>query len=132
MRGAEPSSQEVFEFFIKEVFSINQDKDSGLYTIAIKHYSPYVAKSWVNWLIEDINKVMRERAISETSQNLFYLNEQLDKTSIADMQNTFYKLIEEQTKSLMLAEAQDEFVFKVIDPAIVPDKKTILIGYLLL
>ncbi|MCV5941666.1 hypothetical protein OFN64_33855, partial [Escherichia coli] len=64
-----------------------------------------------------------ERAISETSQNLFYLNEQLDKTSIADMQNTFYKLIEEQTKSLMLAEAQDEFVFKVIDPAIVPDKK---------
>ncbi|MCV5928187.1 hypothetical protein OFO11_40450, partial [Escherichia coli] len=79
--------------------------------IAIKHYSPYVAKSWVNWLIEDINKVMRERAISETSQNLFYLNEQLDKTSIADMQNTFYKLIEEQTKSLMLAEAQDEFVF---------------------
>ncbi|MCV5223296.1 hypothetical protein OFC57_30760, partial [Escherichia coli] len=74
-------------------------------------------------LIEDINKVMRERAISETSQNLFYLNEQLDKTSIADMQNTFYKLIEEQTKSLMLAEAQDEFVFKVIDPAIVPDKK---------
>ncbi|HBC3436991.1 Wzz/FepE/Etk N-terminal domain-containing protein [Vibrio parahaemolyticus] len=123
LRGAEPSSQEVFEFFIKEVFSINQDKDSGLYTIAIKHYSPYVAKSWVNWLIEDINKVMRERAISETSQNLFYLNEQLDKTSIADMQNTFYKLIEEQTKSLMLAEAQDEFVFKVIDPAIVPDKK---------
>lgn len=34
-----------------------------------------------------------------------------------------YKLIEDQTKSLMLVEAQEEFVFKVIDPAIVPELK---------
>lgn len=39
------------------------------------------------------------------------------------MQSTFYKLIEEQTKSLMLAEVQEEFVFKVIDPAVVPELK---------
>lgn len=37
------------------------------------------------------------------------------------MQSTFYKLIEEQTKSLMLAEVQEEFVFKVVDPAVVPE-----------
>ncbi|WP_308300923.1 GNVR domain-containing protein, partial [Vibrio parahaemolyticus] len=48
----------------------------------------------------------------------------LSKTAIADMQSTFYKLIEEQTKSLMLAEVQEEFVFKVIDPAVVPEEKT--------
>lgn len=39
------------------------------------------------------------------------------------MQNTFYKLIEEQTKSLMLAEVQEEFVFKVVDPSVVPEVK---------
>jgi LPS O-antigen subunit length determinant protein (WzzB/FepE family) len=39
------------------------------------------------------------------------------------MQNVFYQLIEEQTKSLMLAEVQDEFVFKTVDPAIVPEEK---------
>ncbi|EKA4467577.1 lipopolysaccharide biosynthesis protein [Vibrio parahaemolyticus] len=123
MRKAQPSSQEAFEVFSKDVLDINQDKDSGLYTVSIKFYSPYIAQKWVNWLIEDINNEMRDRAISEASQNLVYLNAQLQKTSVADMQSTFYKLIEEQTKSLMLAEVQDEFVFQVIDPAIIPEIK---------
>lgn len=39
------------------------------------------------------------------------------------MQSAFYKLIEEQTKSLMLAEVQEEFVFKTIDPSVVPEVK---------
>lgn len=73
--------------------------------------------------MEEINQVMRERTIAETTQNLNYLQEQLQRTSVADMQATFYKLIEEQTKSLMLAEVQDEFVFKVVDPAVVPELK---------
>ncbi|EGR0068330.1 Wzz/FepE/Etk N-terminal domain-containing protein [Vibrio parahaemolyticus] len=123
LRGATPTAQEAFEVFSKEVLSINQDKDSGLYTVSVKSYSPYLAQQWVNWLIEDINKVMRERTIAETSQNLAYLNTQLQKTSVADMQSTFYKLIEEQTKSLMLAEVQEEFVFKVVDPAVIPELK---------
>ncbi len=121
LRGAIPTAQEAFQVFSKEVLSISQDKESGLYTVSVKHYSPYIAQQWVNWLIEDINKVMRERTIAETSQNLAYLNLQLQKTAVADMQSTFYKLIEEQTKSLMLAEVQDEFIFKVVDPAVVPE-----------
>ncbi|GAB7225736.1 Wzz/FepE/Etk N-terminal domain-containing protein [Vibrio owensii] len=123
LRGAIPTAQEAFEVFSKEVLNINQDKDNGLYIISVKNYSPYIAQQWVNWLIEDINQVMRERTIAETSQNLAYLNTQLQKTAVADMQSTFYKLIEEQTKSLMLAEVQEEFVFKVVDPAVVPELK---------
>ncbi|EJL6749811.1 Wzz/FepE/Etk N-terminal domain-containing protein [Vibrio alginolyticus] len=123
LRGTTPTAQEAFEVFSKEVLSVSQDKESGLYTVSVKNYSPYIAKQWVNWLIEDINKVMRERTIAETSQNLAYLNTQLQKTAVADMQSTFYKLIEEQTKSLMLAEVQEEFIFKVVDPAVVPELK---------
>ncbi|HHX8467654.1 TPA: Wzz/FepE/Etk N-terminal domain-containing protein [Vibrio diabolicus] len=124
LRGVTPTAQEAFEVFSKEVMSVSQDKESGLYTVSVKYYSPYVAQQWVNWLIEDINKVMRERTIKETSQNLKYLNTQLQKTAIAEMQSTFYKLIEEQTKSLMLAEVQDEFVFKIIDPSVLPEIKS--------
>ncbi|WP_447079424.1 Wzz/FepE/Etk N-terminal domain-containing protein [Vibrio alginolyticus] len=123
LRGAKPSDQEAFEEFTKNIISISQDKDSGLYTISIKYYSPYLAKEWLDWLVEDINDVMRARSISQTTQNLSYLEEQLKKTSITDMRSTFYKIIEEQTKSLMLAEVQDEFVFNTIDPAIVPEIK---------
>ena len=123
LRGKKPTSQEAFEVFSKDILSVNKDKESGLYVISIRYYSPYLAQQWVNWLIKDINNVMRERVIKETSQNLSYLNIQLNKTAVADMQSTFYKLIEEQTKNLMLAEVQEEFVFKIIDPATVPEIK---------
>ncbi len=123
LRGEKPTALEAFEVFRKDMLSVEQDTESGLYTVSINHYSPYVAQQWVNWLIEDINKVMRERTIAETSQNLNYLNTQLQKTAVADMQSTFYKLIEEQTKGLMLAEVQEEFVFKTVDPAVVPELK---------
>ncbi|MBT0033716.1 Wzz/FepE/Etk N-terminal domain-containing protein [Vibrio alginolyticus] len=123
LRGATPTAQEAFEVFSKEVLSVSLDKETSLYTVSVKNYSPYIAQQWVNWLIEDINKVMRERTIAETSQNLAYLNTQLQKTAVAEMQSTFYKLIEEQTKSLMLAEVQEEFIFKIVDPAVVPELK---------
>ncbi|WP_417212313.1 Wzz/FepE/Etk N-terminal domain-containing protein [Acinetobacter venetianus] len=123
VQGTKPSSQEAYQVFSKDILNIIQNKDSGLYTFSVKHYSPYIAQQWVTWLIQDINKTMRERTISDTTQNLMYLNAQLQKTAVADMKATFYTLIEEQTKSLMLAEVQDEFTFKVIDPAVVPEVK---------
>ncbi|MGR5306681.1 Wzz/FepE/Etk N-terminal domain-containing protein [Vibrio mediterranei] len=123
LRGAEPSAQEAYDVFIKNMFSVIQDKESGLYTVSIEHFSPFLAQQWTTWLVEDINKVMRDRVIAESTQNLEYLAEQLTKTSVAEMQNAFYKIMEEQTKSLMLAEVQDEFIFKVVDPAVVPELK---------
>lgn len=123
LRGKTPTTLEAVDIFKKNIFSVSKDKDSGLYIVSIKYYSPYIAQQWVTWLIEDINRVMRTRSIEETKQNLTFLNEQLQQTAVAEMQSTFYKLIEEQTKSLMLAEVQDEFVFKTIDPAVVPEIK---------
>ena len=123
LRGVIPSAQEAYDVFNREVFNISKNKDSGLYRISVRHYSPYIAQQWVTWLIEDINQVMRERTISEASKNLDYLEKQLRKTSVTDMQSMFYKLIEEQTKNLMLAEVQDEFIFKIIDPANKPELK---------
>lgn len=122
LRGVEPTAQEAIQAF-KDIFSVNSNRDSGLYTVSITHLSPYIAQQWVSLLVDEINQVMRQRTITETTKNLAYLQEQLQRTSIAAMQATFYSLIEEQTKSLMLAEAQDEFVFKLIDPAVVPELK---------
>ncbi|MBE4517191.1 LPS O-antigen length regulator, partial [Vibrio parahaemolyticus] len=79
LRGSKPSAQEAFEVFNNQVMNINLNKESGLYTISVKHYSPYIAKQWVNWLVQDINQDMRERTIAETTKNLNYLNIQLKK-----------------------------------------------------
>ncbi|MDO6764786.1 Wzz/FepE/Etk N-terminal domain-containing protein [Agarivorans sp. 1_MG-2023] len=122
-KQAEPSMLESHQVFIKQVLSIATDKETGLITLAAEHISPIVAQQWVNWLIQDINQVMKQRTQQETSANINYLKGQLDKTSVAQMQTVFYQLIEEQTKTLMLAEANEDFVFKVVDPAVVAEQK---------
>lgn len=118
----EPTDWELYKEFTK-ILSVDQDKKTGLVTIGIDYFSPEVAKQWVDWLVDDLNQTMKERDQTDTQRNIDYLKQQLAKTSVADMQSVFYKLIEEQTKTMMLTEANPEYVFKTIDPAVVPEEK---------
>lgn len=107
----------------KKIFSVSEAKDNGLVTISITHLSPLIAQQWVELLVKDLNDWIKNETLTETRQNIAYLEQQLEKTKLVDMQSVFYQLIEEQMKSLMLAEVKDEFAFKTIDPAVVPEEK---------
>jgi len=119
-----PSLQEAYEKFSDEILSIAQDKKTGFVTIAVQHYSPAVSKQWVDWLVQDINATVMRQEVDEAEQAIEYLNEQIAATSLADLQNVFFRLIEEQTKTVMLAKVSDEYLLKTIDPAVVPEMKT--------
>ncbi|MBF4259590.1 GNVR domain-containing protein, partial [Vibrio anguillarum] len=106
-----------------EIFSVSEAKDNGLVKVSITHLSPLIAQQWVELLVKDLNDWIKNEKLTETRQNISYLEQQLEKTKLVDMQSVFYQLIEEQMKSLMLAEVKDEFAFKTIDPAVVPEEK---------
>ncbi|MCL1139600.1 Wzz/FepE/Etk N-terminal domain-containing protein [Shewanella pneumatophori] len=118
----EPSMQEAYKEFSK-VISVNSAKDTGMVTISVEHLSPSVAKQWVDWLIQDINKVMKDRDVAEAIKSSEFLNKQIALTNVADIRSILYKLIEEQAKTIMFAEVRDEYVFKTIDPALAPEEK---------
>lgn len=117
-----PSPWEAFETF-KELFSVSSDKESGMITLSIEHYSPELAKQWLIWLVAEINNTMRDQDKAEAQRSIDFLSEKLKETQLADMQTVFYQLIEEQTKTIMLAEVSPEYVLKTIDPANSPDEK---------
>ncbi len=71
----------------------------------------------------DLNEAMKLRDQADATRNIAYLKAQLEKTLVADMQKVFYQLIEEQTKTLMLTEVNQEYVFKTLDPAVVAEEK---------
>ncbi|WP_394230912.1 Wzz/FepE/Etk N-terminal domain-containing protein [Shewanella colwelliana] len=118
----EPSMQEAFKTFSKLV-SVNASKETGMVTISVEHLSPFVAQEWVNWLVEDINKVMKECDAAEAIRSSDFLNKQIAQTNVAAIRSILYKLVEEQAKTIMFAEVRDEYVFKTIDPALVPEEK---------
>ena len=117
----EPSMQEAFKVFSK-IISASTDKES-MVTVSVEHVSPSVAQQWVSWLIEDINKSMKERDVLEAVKSTDFLTQQLEQTKIADIRAVLYKLVEEQTKTIMFRKVRDEYVFKTIDAALVPEEK---------
>ena len=118
-----PSSWLLYQSFKSRV-AVSQDKKSGLINISVEYYSPQIAKQWVDLFIITINDYMRARKLEQVNRNIEYLTAQIDKTAIADMREVFYQLVEEQTKSKMLAEASPEYAFVTVSRAMVPEQKS--------
>lgn len=117
-----PSVLETIEEFEKSI-TVNQDKTSGMVKISVQHYSPLLAKHIVDKLVLAINEDVRARDLQESEKSIEYLNKKIQQTSLADVRTMLFSLIEEQTKTLMLANVRHEYVFKTIDPAVVSEKK---------
>jgi uncharacterized protein involved in exopolysaccharide biosynthesis len=118
-----PTSWELYEKFIEDI-SISADKKTGLITLSVEYFSPYLAKQWVDQLIVAINQHMQQRKLQMVNSNIEYLEAQILKTPIAEMKEVFYTIIEEQIKGKMLAEASPEYVFVTVSPAMVPEEKS--------
>ncbi len=67
---------------------------------------------------------LKARDVREANNAIAYLQRQLAATQLVEMQQVFYQLIETQTRITMLADVRDEYVFRVIDPAVVPERKS--------
>jgi LPS O-antigen subunit length determinant protein (WzzB/FepE family) len=118
-----PSGWELFKKF-SEMFSVSDDKKTGMVSISVEYFSPQLAKEWVDRLVIGINQHMQSRKLEKVNINIQYLEAQIEKTSIAEMREVFYTIIEEQIKSKMLAEASPEYAFVTVSPAMVPEEKS--------
>ena len=118
-----PSVLETIEEFNK-LFSVSQDKLSGMVKVNVEYYSPKIAKIWADKLVKSINEEMRNRDLTEAEKSIEYLNGQIELTNLADIRTMLFSLIEEQTKTKMLANGRNEYVLKTIDAAVESEQKS--------
>lgn len=118
-----PSALEAHTVFVKKILSTSVDKKSRLVTLAIEWKDPHEAASWANKLVTLFNEHQRNQAIAQSNRNIQYLQQQIQKTSVLEVQKMFYGLIENELKAMMMANVRKEFTFKVIDPAQPPEHK---------
>lgn len=118
-----PTKLEAYERFTKECLSVSEVKKTGIVTLAIELQDPQIAAEWTNQLADRLNAHLREQAKQEAEKNLSYLNKQIAETRVLEIKESLYGLIESQTKNAMLANAKKDYVFKVIDPAIIPETR---------
>ena len=119
-----PSAQESFEVFKTAHLSLSEDKKSGFITLAIKHQSPFIAKQWVELVINQVNAFYRQKDKSESEKAVSYLNQQISMTGLSEIKQVIAQLLQEETKKLTLIEANQYYVFDYIDPPAVMEKKS--------
>lgn len=122
-RGAAPSQQELYAAFTG-AFSVTQDKTSPLIVVGFEHQSPRLGEEVVRLMIEEIDAYARTKDRGESENSIDYLERKLTETKLVEVEKVLYQMIESQTKTLMLAEVNEDYAFQVIDPAVIPELKS--------
>ena len=101
-------------------FRVSKPRASTIVRIYVNSGDPLFAKQLVEWLIEGVNKTMAEDDVIEAKKSIEYLKTQASKTSVSDLKKLFYGMIESHVTTIMLAEVNKEYVFKTLDPPVLP------------
>lgn len=117
-----PTDWKAYDFFLEDILQVSEDNKTGLYTVSVEWKDADLAANWANKLVRQLNRKLQEKAILEASRSIAFLEKELGKTSIVEMQTSIYNLIEAQTKNIMIANVREDFALKVIDPAVPPEK----------
>ena len=118
-----PTSWELYKEFVDRI-TISEDSRTGLVSVSIEYFSPYMAQAWVDLYVQAINSHMQSREVVKVSRNIEYLQNQISKTAITEMQEVFFVLVEEQIKAKMVAEASPDYAFVAVSPSMVPEENS--------
>jgi len=119
--GRTRTINEAVEYFDRRVRSVIEDRRTGLVTLRITWHDPAQAAAWANELVRRANDQLRRRAVTRAQGSIDYLKREARNADAVEIQQTLYRLMEEQYKTLLLANVSEDYAFSVIDPAIAPD-----------
>jgi uncharacterized protein involved in exopolysaccharide biosynthesis len=113
-----PSVTDAVNFFNRNVRKVIEDPKTGMVSVRIEWKDRLQAADWANALVDSVNQAMRERTIAEAQESIQYLKDEAQRTSIVELEQAIYQLVQEQVSTIMLAHVRDEYAFQVIDPAV--------------
>ncbi len=118
-----PTLRSAIKSFEDGVLTIRNDTLKGITIVSIEWSDPVTAARWANGFVALANELIRTRALADSQRNIDYLNEQIARTNSLELRQVMYDIIENETKSLMLANGRVEYAFRVIDPAFAPETR---------
>jgi uncharacterized protein involved in exopolysaccharide biosynthesis len=117
-----PTYARAYVYFDRKVRKLSEDKKTGIVTLSIDWFDRAEAVSWVEDLIRRVNEEMRARTIAESTASLERLEQQASRTAVVPIQLSLAELIEAEIRRKTLATVREDFVFRVVDPPLMPDR----------
>jgi uncharacterized protein involved in exopolysaccharide biosynthesis len=119
-----PTLWHAVSHFKEGVLTIREEKAKGVTTVAIEWTDPRTAAHWANGFVALANELVRARALDDAKRNIVYLNDQIAQTNVVELQRVMYNIIENETKTLMLANSRADYAFTIVDPAVPPEVRS--------
>ena len=118
-----PSAQESHRAFLKHL-DVAKDIKTGFVTFAVEHQSPYIAEKWASMVVSEINSFYSQKDKVEGEASINYLTEQVARTGYTEIRKVIADLAQREMQKMTLIEATEYYVFDVIDPPVVMEKKS--------
>jgi uncharacterized protein involved in exopolysaccharide biosynthesis len=123
-RGHVLTLEDGYRKFDKSVRAVVENRKTGLVNITVTWTDPNLAKQWVDGLTKAANDRLRTKAEERSSRNLEYLRKASEATTIMEVKTSIYKLMETEIKKQMVAYGADDYAFRTVDAAIVPQRRS--------
>ena len=118
-----PTLWKANERFKKDIRDVTTNTKTGLVTMSIKWKNAATAAKWANDLVAMTNEYLRSKAILEAERNIEYLQAEALKTNILEAKQAIYSIMQNELNHEMLARGNEEYAFRIVDPAVVPEKE---------
>jgi uncharacterized protein involved in exopolysaccharide biosynthesis len=119
----QPDVRDAVRTFHEEILRVDEDRATGLVTVAVEWTDPDLAAEWASSLVQRLNSKLRDRTLREAEANVAYLQSEMQETNVVTLQQAVGRLVESELQKLMLARGTEEFAFRTIDPAEPPDRR---------
>lgn len=107
---------------LRKHMSVEVANPSGLITVRVLWYDPRSAATWANAFARHTDSLLRQDALDRSERRIQFLTRELDGTREVAIRDAMAKVMENELRTLTLASADDEYVFRVIDAAVAADR----------
>lgn len=115
--------RDAVKLFETKVRSVVEEKKAGTVTLSVIWRDPVVAADWANSMVRMLNERQRDKALQEAERNVVYLQKEIANSNVISLQQSLGRVLEAEMQKLLLARGNDEFAYKVIDPAVAPKER---------
>lgn len=120
-----PDMRDAVQYYDTVIRSVSEDKKTGLVTLSILWTDPQVGANWANAMVQALNAKLRNQAEAEAEKNIKYLQAAIAETLVPALQQSISKVLESEMQKALIARGNDEYAFKVIDPATAPKQRAL-------
>jgi capsular polysaccharide biosynthesis protein len=117
-----PSNNDFYNSFLSD-FRISRD-ETGFIKMTYIHESPIFAKDMLNLIIEKLNRQIKLEDLNNAENAINYLVDILNNTQQMEIRQSVNNLIEENMKIKVLANINEFYLLKPLDPPFIPEFKT--------